>query len=108
MLVTVDPTNHIFYTVALEAASGVIFLILTIYAFKRTRLSYALFGLLSYIAPTLTGTLSSMPRYVLILFPCFIILGASKNNKFQRLWLVISAILLAINTAFFIRGYWIA
>ncbi len=108
MLITVDPRTVLYYTVSLEAASGFLFLVLSIIAFKKTRTSYALFGILSYILPTLTGTFSSLPRYVLSLFPCFIVLGRVKNKHFQRFWWGISAILLAINTALFIRGYWVA
>ena len=108
MLLTVDPSSLVYYTVVLEALSGGIFLLLSLIAFKKIRPSYALFGMLSYIAPTLTGTLSSMPRYVLILFPSFMVLGLVKNRRFQRAWWVVSAILLAINTALFVRGYWVA
>lgn len=108
MLATVEPLSLTYYTVALEAASGVIFLLLSLIAFKKTRISYALFGFLSYILPTLTGTLSSLPRYALILFPSFMVLGLVKNRRSLRLLWAASAILLAINTALFIRGYWVA
>jgi hypothetical protein len=108
MLLTVDIHSLVYYTVFLEALSGLLFLLLTLIAFKRIRISYAIFGFLAYITPTLTGTLSSMPRYVLILFPCFILLGRIRNFRFQRIWWILSAILLGINTALFIRGYWIA
>ena len=108
MLVTVDPKSVLFYAVLLEALSGFWFLLLSLYSFKKIRLSYALFGIFSFFLPTLTGTLSSMPRYVLILFPSFMILGLIKNKRFQRIFWAASAILLAVNTALFIRGYWIA
>lgn len=108
MLLTVDFGSLLFYTVLSEASSGFVFLILSLLAFKYTRPSYALFGILSYVAPTLTGTFSSMPRYVAILFPSFMVLGLVKNKRFQRLWWAVSAILLAVNTALFLRGYWVA
>lgn len=108
MIFSVDPSSLLYFTVWQEALSGFLFLILSFLAFKYTRTSYALFGLLSYVVPTLTGTFSSMPRYVLILFPSFMVLGLIKNPRFQRIWWLISAILLAINTALFVRGYWIA
>lgn len=108
MLWTVDKGSLLYYTVTFEAISGLLFLILVIYSFKKTRTSYALFALFSYLLPTLTGTLSSMPRYVLILFPCFMLLGRVQNKTFYKTWWLISAILLVINTALFLRGYWIA
>ena len=108
MITTVNPNSLLFLTIVEEAVGGIVFLILSIIAFKKVRVSYALFGALSYIAPTLTGTLSSFPRYALILFPSFMVLGMVKNRRFQRLWWVISVILLAVNTALFVRGYWVA
>ena len=108
MISTVNPNSLLFLTIVEEAVSGAVFLLLSIIAFKKVRVSYALFGALSYIAPTLTGTLSSLPRYVLILFPSFMVLGMVKNRRFQRLWWLISVILLAVNTALFVRGYWVA
>ena len=108
MLATVDPSTILYYTVSLEFATGILFLLLSVIAFKYTRASYAIFGILSYLTPTFTGTFSSMPRYVLILFPSFILLGLVKNRRFQRVWWLVSAILLAINTMLFVRGYWVA
>lgn len=108
MLATVDPSTILYYTVSLEFASGLLFLALSLLAFKYIRTSYAIFGILSYLTPTFTGTFSSMPRYVLILFPSFILLGLVKNRRFQRIWWFMSAILLAINTMLFVRGHWVA
>ncbi len=108
MLATVDINSLLYFTVSQEMLSGFLFLGLTVLAFKYTRLSYAIFGLFSYLAPTLTGTFSSMPRYVLILFPSFMILGMVKNPRFHKLWWFVSVILLGINTALFVRGYWVA
>ncbi|MFH2118137.1 MAG: hypothetical protein ABII10_00145 [Candidatus Paceibacterota bacterium] len=78
--------------------------------FKKIRPSYLSFALLVFFLPPLTGTLSSMPRYVLACFPIFILLGELyAKNPFWRVLLMTSSIaLLIINTILFIQGYWVA
>jgi hypothetical protein len=73
---------------------------------------YLVFAFGTYFLPTLTGNLSSMPRYVLVCFPIFIYLAQiwQKNNKKWPiiLYLTINLVLLIINTVLFIQGYWVA
>lgn len=108
MVITVDPKSILFFTVSQEFIFSMLFLGLSLLAFKKTRISYAIFGFLSFITPTLTGTFSSMPRYTLLLFPSFIVLSQIKNKLFKKIWITISVILLIINTILFTRGYWVA
>lgn len=109
MVLTVDRGNPIYFTLWLEVLTAFVFLGLLVMAWRRgIRKSYLIFSLLAYLLPTLTGTFSSMPRYVLVLFPAFIIMGQAKQQRLFRLWLVISAILLFISAALFTRGYWVA
>jgi hypothetical protein len=81
-----------------------------IFAAKNVRWSWTLFGLLAITLPTLTGTFSSMPRYVLAALPIFVLFGEmlSKKNNIWKIILGISALLLVCNTLLFIQGYWVA
>jgi Gpi18-like mannosyltransferase len=109
MILTVDPRNLIYFALWLELLTAIIFLGLLVWAWRQgVRKSYVIYSFLAYLLPTLTGTFSSMPRYVLVLFPAFIIIGQVKHRSLFRLWLVISALLLFISTALFARGYWVA
>ncbi|OGM65650.1 hypothetical protein A3A52_02055 [Candidatus Woesebacteria bacterium RIFCSPLOWO2_01_FULL_39_14] len=77
----------------------------------RIRLSYLIFLVLGYIIPTLSGSFSSMPRYVLILFPGFILMAVYLNelkSSYRYFFFCVLFILLGIATALFVRGYWIA
>ncbi|MBI4137411.1 hypothetical protein HY469_05105 [Candidatus Roizmanbacteria bacterium] len=65
------------------------------------------FSVASIILPTLTGTLSSMPRYVLVAFPLFIILAQMPKTIKITLFIVF-LVLLGICTLLFTHGYWIA
>jgi Gpi18-like mannosyltransferase len=78
--------------------------------FKKIRPSYLFFALLAFFLPPLNGTLSSMPRYLLVCFPLFILLGElwAKNKVWRYLLMTGSVALLIINTMLFIQGYWVA
>lgn len=108
MLLTVNPQSLPFFNAIFELIISLIFFILSIIALFKTRFSYAFFSFCAYIIPTLTGTFSSMPRYVLILFPCFIVLAGIKNKFLKILTALVFATLLIISAVLFTRGYWIA
>ncbi len=74
----------------------------------KIRTSYLIFSWLSIIIPTFTGTLSSMPRYILTAFPLFIVLGTISGKYMKSVLLIISIILMLIFTALFTHGYWVA
>jgi hypothetical protein len=96
-----------FFNAALEFVFTLVPLSLLIVFFKRIRPSYLWFSLLALVLPTLTGTLSSMPRYVLVAFPLFPLLTGvgSKHCKYLiALMVVVQIILLSM----FVRGYWVA
>lgn len=111
MLIFVDHTSPLFLTVLLEFLTGLGFLTLILISLKKTRVSYAVFALFSFFLPTLTGTFSSLPRYVLVLFPAFIT-AAIYFNKLPHKWRVfcvtILAILSLISVCLFTRGYFIS
>lgn len=104
------PIQQYDYWVALwEVVSFLLAIMLLVIAHKKkVRLSYLMFSWLSVIVPTLTGTFSSMPRYVLAAFPIFIILGLIKDNILKYTILCLSIILLIIFTVLFTRGYWVS
>lgn len=109
MLFLTDTSSYIYYNVNLEFWISMLFLGLLSWAtWKRSvRWSYLSFGWIAYILPTLTGTFSSMPRYVLLILPGFILLAMLPKTLYRVVWLIFAGLLL-INTALFIQGYWIA
>ena len=75
--------------------------------YKQISLPYLLFGWLVLLTPTLSGTLSSIPRYLLINFPLMIILGRLEG-KVKIISLSLSLLLLILVTMFFFRGYFVS
>lgn len=92
----------------LELTTLLFVLALLIVAWKRMNRQWVIFAILSTLTPTLTGSLASMPRYVLIAFPIFIVLAQIQSKYVKVLITIGFIVLLAISTTFFTRGYWIA
>ena len=99
------------FTTYLELASAILFLALSVLAFIKLRASYAIYLALGYLVPTLSGSFSSLPRYVLSLFPGFILL-AIYSQKLSKVWKTVLFSLLfiglAVSTCLFLRGYWVS
>ena len=81
---------------------------LLIYAIKKVKTPWLIFSFVSIILPTLTGTLASMPRYVLVAFPIFIVLAAIKSTIIKLSIIAAFIIIGAISLALFSQGYWVA
>jgi Gpi18-like mannosyltransferase len=110
MLIFVDHTSPLFFAVLLEFLTGIGFLGLIIYGLNKLRSSYLVYVALSFFLPTFTGTFSSMPRYVLVLFPLFALIAVVMEKlppRFTKVYFTISAILAIITIALFTRGYFI-
>ncbi len=112
MLIVVDSHSTIYQTIFLEFITGIVFFLLPIYGyFKKIRLSYLVYAMLGFLTPTIQGSFSSVPRYVIVFFPCFIALAIFWNNlskKLKIVYLMLSLAGLSWATALFLRGYWIA
>ncbi len=99
------------FTTYLEFFVAVVFLIFSIIAFFKLRLSYSVFAFGSYLVPTLTGSFSSLPRYVLVAFPLFALfaLVLKKKTKLVKIFIILALSLLqALATMLFTRGYWVS
>ena len=114
ILITVNPKTLAYYSYLQEffltILTGMLLAWMTLKKAWRPRFSYLLFCWGAYLLPPLTGTFTSMPRYVLVLFPIYFFF-AQLWGKFKKLgiaWLIISALLLMFNVLLFIQGRWVA
>lgn len=112
ILLTTPFSNPIYQTIILELVVGVLFLILPFIGFlKKIKWSYLMFALLSFSLPTIQGSFSSLPRYVIVLFPSFLCIAILLKNcpKFVKIiYLIISGIFLVVECSLYLRGYWVA
>lgn len=74
----------------------------------KIKREWLLFSFLAILTPTLTGTFTSMPRYILVAFPIYIVLAHIKSTGIKITLTIIFLLLLFITTALFTRGYWVA
>lgn len=111
ILTNVSVENPIFQTIVLEFLSMILFLSLLFYGYKKKiRYSYLIFGLLALLVSPLQGSLTSIPRYVLVVFPGFIAIAIYLTNLPKGLrWLIIltSISALVLESSLYFRGYWV-
>ena len=76
--------------------------------YYKLSISELTFASFAFILPSLTGSFSSMPRYVLVCFPVFVIFANHLKGWKLDLYLIISVVLLFFNSIMFLQGYWVA
>ena len=96
--------NHV-----IELVFTLSFLALMIVAFRTLRPSYAWYFAASLLMPMCTASLMSMPRFVLVVFPAFMLLGLwgrrpSVNSALVSFFLPV----LGLFTVLFADWYWLA
>lgn len=101
----------IVFSTLLEIATALIFLYLIFVGFRKIRWDYWVYITLGYLIPTLTGSFSSLPRYVLVLFPAFIFMALrlQKVSSSLRLGIyIVSSIIAVVAQMLFFRGYFVS
>jgi len=108
MLFTVSTQSWLYYQVVIELGSaifGMIGLVLTFFTLRR---SYFWYSLPAFLLPTLTGTFSSLPRYILVLFPVFWAYAKIRSTKIKWIIIGVHVVLQVINVLLFTQGKWVA
>jgi hypothetical protein len=94
---------------ALELAFTVLMLTVLFVGMRRLRLSYVVYMALSILVPLCTGSLMSMPRFALVLFPMFALFGLwGARPMFGNAYVAFSLPLLGLFTVLFADWYWVA
>lgn len=101
---------EIYYIILLELSVACIFLYLLIKSYRKIKRSYFIFCCGCLLLPLSTGTFSSLPRYVLPLFPLFMILAEllNKNKRLNFIYWGFSCTLLVINVFLFVSGKFVS
>lgn len=93
--------------VVLDLTFAIFGLGLTFRSLRFMPISYSVYSLISIAIPLFTPTLSSIPRFILPIFPIFIVLALVKNEYVKLFYQIISLMLLSILSVLFISGYWV-
>ncbi len=109
ILMTVSSHQYEWRTALTELLFFVLGLILFYFAWrKRIRPSYVVFSLGCFFFPVLSGTLSGLPRYILVIFPFFLLMGMVENKALRYAMIFLCSFFSAIFITLFVRGYYIA
>lgn len=98
----------VFVNSAFELSTTIFAIVLLVIGLKTIKKEWIIFSAFAVIIPTLTGSLASMPRYILVAFPVLVVLAQIKSNFVKTIIAIIFLICLTFTTALFTRGYWIA
>ncbi len=86
---------------------GIFGLGLVLRSFRFLRLEYSIFALISILVPLFTGSLISFPRFLVNIFPIFILIGKTRNLLWG-IYIVWSIFLLIYFSFRFISGAWVS
>lgn len=75
---------------------------------RSLRLDLAIYSMISLVLPLFSPTIVAIPRYLLTIFPIFIMLGFYKNQYVILFYQMISLMLLSVYAILFINGYWVS
>ncbi len=93
----------------IELAFTVAFLALMVVAFRALRPSYSWYFAASLLVPMSTASLMSMPRFVLVIFPAFMLMALwGRNPLINSAIVALSLPLLGLFTVLFADWYWLA
>lgn len=93
MIFTVDPTSFLYQRIWLELLTFILASVAWINNMKHNHPYISLYVALSLLLPTLTGTLSSFPRYTLVLLP-FLLPASMSKSKYYLLNFTFLALLI--------------
>lgn len=96
------------FNVFLDLVFAIFGLGMVLRSFRFLPISYAVYGFFSILLPLLTPTLSSVPRFLLPIFPIFILIALIKNQYVVYAYQLVSVMLLSAFAILFINGYWVS
>lgn len=102
--------NYPYLIAIIEFVSALFYCYLMVSSWRLLRSSYILLMFLSFFIPTLTGTLQSMPRYILHMFPAFIAIAliTFQSKKIFYALILFFVVLQFFLIALFTRGHFVA
>lgn len=101
---TPGQTGHLL----LEFSFFVFFLIFFFISYRKLRLSYTLFFAGAFLLPLASGTLISIHRYGLVIFPIFILMALIKNQIILNYWVYFSLMLQGLLVVLFFNSFWVS
>ncbi len=90
----------------LDALFAFVAIAATIAVFKKFGFAFGFYMASTLAIALSTGTLMSIGRYILVLFPMYLLLASVSNIYFKYAWVSISLLFFALYTLLFANYYW--
>lgn len=78
----------------------------SIYLLRIKQYAYSIYMFSTIGVAVASGTLMSIGRYILVLFPIYIVGAMIKNDMIKNIWIFVSTMIMALNTYLFVNWYW--
>lgn len=106
ILIRVPMSLYEFWLALLEVLSTIAAGTLLVQAYRvKVRASLVVFGMALWVVPVLSGTLSGMPRYIVLLFPMYVVLAKLVPPQRAQFALAIMFVAQLLLATLFARGY---
>lgn len=99
------------FTTLMEIGVAIMVIWLIVYGFKRIPITYSLLTALVYLIPTLSGSFSSLPRYIIVSFPIYILIAKffnSSNIAVKTIILITLILISCIMQMLFVQGFFVS
>lgn len=106
--VTSQNLSYLTLPVLTELVAVILSLSLLAWSYRKIKPSFFIYFLISLLLPLSTGKLTSLPRFLVVVFPLFIILGMLLRGYFFKVYLLISVVGLWFALGMFLSGYWVS
>jgi len=108
IFVTAAPLSLLYLRAVWELVAFVLALV-ALYVYRhKISLSALIFCLCAILLPTLSGTLSSIPRYLIVAIPLFVVISQNLRSKVFWPVVIVQYGILIITVALFVQGIFIA
>jgi hypothetical protein len=91
---------------AFDMADAAAAVVLGLIALRRLRLSYGIYILVSVGIVLTSGTTLGIERYIMVLFPIYLVAAGFQSVVVKSAWLLGSSLMLALNIIRFVNHYW--
>jgi Gpi18-like mannosyltransferase len=79
---------------------------IVVFLIRKKMYPYVFYAGSTVFAAVSSGTLMSIGRYILVLFPIYIVGASLRNEMAKYVWALVSILLFALNTILFVNWYW--
>jgi len=99
---------HAYIVMIFEFISYIFYILFLIFSFKKIKWEYWFYALFCFLLPTAASSLTSINRYMLLVFPISVFLTHRLSKKWYYIVLFIFVIVYLYFETLFLRNYWVA